>query len=195
MINCNRYGKNLSRLTAKWRLILLVLVSSLSFMVYDWRFYLANLAITFLLVYLTNTTQIYKKLGLSFYLFILIFGIHGIWGDWVDGVKVILRFYNILIFASWALWTTSLSAIIEGLGSLLHPLSYLGLKPAKIGLAFTLAIRFMPLIFDTLKEVKIAQQARGIDKRLLAILLSAIIKIIKMADHIAEAIESRSWEG
>lgn len=119
---------------------------------------------------------------------------HSIWGDWVDGIKVILRSCNIVMFASWILLTTSSSDMIEGLTTLLKPLSYIGVKPAKVSLAFALTLRFIPLIIDTFKEVKMAQKAKGIDKNFIAILIPSIIKTIKMADDIAEAIEVRSWK-
>lgn len=119
---------------------------------------------------------------------------HTIWGDWIDGIKVILRLCNIVLFASWVLLTTSHSAIIDGLTTLFKPLSYLGINPAKISLSFMLAIRFIPLIIDTFNEIKMAQKARGIDKNFTAILIPLIIKTIKMGDDIAEAIEARSWE-
>lgn len=193
MINCKIDIKRF--LAPKRSVILLILVTSLSFMLYDWRFYLANLSITFALSCLMHITydQLLKPISSYFYLLIIIFAMHTIWGDWIDGVKVILRFCNIVLFASWILLTTSHSAIIEGLTALLKPLSYIGVKPAKVSLSCSLAIRFMPLIVDTFEEVKMAQKARGIDKNFMTILIPAIIKTIKMADGIAEAIEARSW--
>lgn len=136
MANCKVYIKQLYKIDAKWKLMFLILVTSLSFMLYDWRFYLINLFIT-----------------------------------------------------SWITLTTPSSAIIEGLTSLLKPLSYIGLKPSKVSMSFALAIRFMGLITDTFAQVKIAQKAKGIDKILL---IPLIIQAIKMANNIAEAIEARS---
>ncbi len=199
--------------------MLLIVVSSLSFILYDWRFYLANLSITFAVSCLMDIAynrplskaicnqkwplatafqkqvkQFFAPIRSSFYLLVVIFSVHTLWGNWIDGIKVTLRFCNIILFATWVLWTTSQSDIIEGLASLFKPLSYLGLKPAKVSIAFALAIRFIPLIIDTFKEVKTAQKAKGIDKNFIAILIPSIIKTIKMADDIAEAIEARSWE-
>lgn len=189
-------SKLLAKLTPTWRFMLLIMVSSASFMIYDGRFYLANLAITFVLEYLTNISYkaLVKPVTLYFYPLIIIFSLHAIGADWLDGTKVILRFCNMAIFASWVLSTTSYADIADGLASLLKPLSYFGLKPAKISLAFTLALRFMPLIMDSFNEVKMAQHARGIDKNFKVILIPWIIKIIKMADTISEAIEIRSCE-
>ncbi|CAH2559918.1 energy-coupling factor transporter transmembrane component T family protein [Cardinium endosymbiont of Oedothorax gibbosus] len=196
MINCKIYIKKFCRIDPKWKLMLLILVASLSFIVYDWRFYLVNLLITFSLSCLTHSTykQLLKPIRSYFYLLIIIFVLHSIWGDWVDGIKVILRLCNIVMFASWILLTTSSSDMIEGLTALLKPLSYIGVKPTEVGLSFALAVRFTPLIIDTFKEVKIAQKAKGIDKNFIAILIPSIIKTIKMADDIAEAIEARSCE-
>lgn len=142
----------------------------------------------------SDSRLLLKPIRSSFYPLLILFAMHSVWGDWIDGIKVILRLYNIILFASWVLLTTSHSEIIEGLTTLLKPLSYIGIKPAQVSLSFTLAIRFMPLIIDTFNEIKMAQKARGIDKNFTAILIPLIIKTIKMADGIAEAIEARSWE-
>ncbi|MCT4697096.1 MAG: energy-coupling factor transporter transmembrane protein EcfT [Candidatus Cardinium sp.] len=184
------------RVAPRWKLILLILVSSLSFRLYDWRFYLINLSITLALSWLMHISyhQLCKPIGTCFYLLILSFLMHIFWGEWIDGIKVVLRACNIILFASWILLTTSYLDIIEGLTTLLNPLAYVGIKPAKVSLAVALAIRFMPVIHNTFKEIKMAQKARGIDKNFIAILIPALIKTIKMADDIAAAITARSWE-
>ena len=196
MANCKVYIKQFYKIDPKWKLMLLILVTSLSFMLYDWRFYLINLFITFFLSSLMGITynQLCKQIGSYLYLLIIIFAMHTIGGDWINGIKVTLRFCNIIIFTSWITFTTPRSAIIEGLTCLLKPLSYVGLKPSKVSMSFALAIRFIALITDMLEQVKIAQKAKGIDKKFIAILIPLIIQAIKMADNIAEAIEARSWE-
>ncbi|AXI24320.1 Cobalt transport protein [Cardinium endosymbiont of Sogatella furcifera] len=184
------------RIAPKWKLMLLILVSSLSFRLYDWRFYLINLSSTLALSGLMHISyrQLCKPIGTCFYLLIVSFLMHTFWGEWIDGIKVVLRACNIVLFASWILLTTSYLDIIEGLATLLKPLAYVGIKPAKVSLAVTLAIRFMPVIHNTFKEIKMAQKARGIDKSFITILIPALIKTIKMADDIAAAITARSWE-
>ncbi|WP_342265412.1 energy-coupling factor transporter transmembrane component T [Cardinium endosymbiont of Philonthus spinipes] len=196
MTNYKIDRKQWCSIAPEWKLILLILVTSLSFIGYDWRFYLANLSITFALSFLMHIAynQLFKPIRAHFYLLIIIFVMHAIGGDWVDGIKAMLRLCNIVLFASWLLLTTSYSDIMEGLVALLKPLSYVGVKPAEVSLAFALTIRFMPLIMDTFKEVKMAQKARGINKNFMAILIPSVIKTIKMADDIAEAIAARCWE-
>lgn len=196
MTNYKIDRKQWCSIAPEWKLILLILVTSLSFIGYDWRFYLANLSITFALSFLTHIAynQLFKPIRAHFYLLIIIFVMHAIGGDWVDGIKAMLRLCNIVLFASWLLLTTSYSDIMEGLVALLKPLSYVGVKPAEVSLAFALTIRFIPLIMDTFKEVKMAQKARGINKNFMAILIPSVIKTIKMADDIAEAIAARCWE-
>lgn len=188
--------KQLPILAPVWKLLALIILCTTSFLVYYWPYYLVSILATFSISYFTRIP--YKALlgpiRSSFYLSILLFTMHAIWGNYVDGIKVILRLYNILLFASWVLLTTPYLAIIEGLSFLFKPLVYVGLDATKVSLACTLAIRFMPSIMDIFTQVKTAQKAKGIDKNFIAILIPSIIQTIKMANEIAEAIKARGWD-
>ena len=63
---------------------------------------------------------------------------------------------------------------------------------AKVGLAISLAIRFIPAVAAIVEEVREAQRARGQDRSMIALAVPVIIRLLKMADEIAEAIDASS---
>ncbi len=75
----------------------------------------------------------------------------------------------------------------------LRHLTMVGLNPAKISLTFSLCLRFIPVLAMTTKEVMEAQKARGMHKNMIALIVPIIIRSLKMADDIADAIEARSY--
>ena len=54
--------------------------------------------------------------------------------------------------------------------------------------------RFIPLLFDQFAEIREAQRARGLDRNIFALLMPLMIKTLKMADNLTEAIEARGYD-
>ncbi len=83
--------------------------------------------------------------------------------------------------------------MIDSLNEILILLSYVGINHKKISLSLSLAIRFIPVIVSIFQEISVAQRTRGLERNFIATIIPTIIKILKTAKNIAEAIESRSW--
>lgn len=182
------------RLSPKLKLVTLTSVSTFSFLFYNLYFYIGSLFIILFLYFLANIPlhKLKEQVRPTFYLLLIIFGTHVIWYDWLDGIKIITRFAVLILLGSLVTLTTHTSDMIDTLDSLLKPLSRLGIDTRKVSLALSLAIRFIPIIMKVFNEVRIAQSVRGLEKNLLATILPSVVKILKTADEVAEAIESRS---
>lgn len=76
----------------------------------------------------------------------------------------------------------------------LRPFRFLGINPSKLSMALSLAIRFIPVVSEKFNEVREAQQARGFDTNILALTMPLIIRTIKMASDVAEALDARSYD-
>jgi|GEM_PF-839179 len=74
------------------------------------------------------------------------------------------------------------------------PLARLGVNPARVSLAVSLTLRFIPVVAQTVQDVREAQRARGIEKNMLALAVPVIVRTLKMADDVADAIDARSWD-
>lgn len=115
---------------------------------------------------------------------------------WFAGMDVAaavaLRLAALILLASLVTLTTRMSAMVDVLERVLAPLRPIGVDPAKVGLAISLAIRFIPAVAGVFAEVREAQRARGVERNLLALAVPLIVRTLKMADEVAEAIDARS---
>lgn len=112
--------------------------------------------------------------------------------DWVVAAVTALRFLALILLASLVTLTTRSSDMIEALERGLARLTWLGIDPAKVSLAIALVLRFVPVIQAVFADVREAQAARGRERSLFALAVPVIVRTLKMADEIAEAIDARS---
>ncbi len=113
---------------------------------------------------------------------------------WLAGLLVVVRLAGLVLLASLVTLTTRSSGMIEALQGGMAWLRVFGVNPAKVGLAISLALRFIPVLAAVTNEVREAQRARGLDANILAIAVPVIVRTLKMADDIAAAIEARSYD-
>ncbi|MEQ8964690.1 MAG: energy-coupling factor transporter transmembrane protein EcfT [Azospirillaceae bacterium] len=125
----------------------------------------------------------------------VIFAAQALLDHWTTGLLVVLRFATLIALAALVTLTTRASAMIEALERGLAPLRHLGLDPAKIGLALSMALRFIPVIAGITREVREAQRARGLDRSIVAVAVPVLLRTLKMADDIAQAMEARGYGG
>lgn len=121
--------------------------------------------------------------------------IYGITGDWHTGGIAILRFTILILLATLITLTTRVSDMVEAIEHTLQPLQPFGLHPSKISLMIALSIRLIPVLLNQVHQIQEAQQARGIDRPILALLVPLFIKTLRMADELSDAIEARCFDG
>lgn len=109
-------------------------------------------------------------------------------------VFVILRFAILILAAALVTLTTRVSEMVQAIESFLKPIDR-WVSVEKISLAITLAIRFIPVLGAIVNEVRDAQKVRGMDRNLIAVMLPTIIRTLKMATEVAEALDARSFAG
>lgn len=112
--------------------------------------------------------------------------------DLAAAALIVLRLAALLLLASLLTLTTRVSDLIATLERILSPLRPLGVDPERVSLAISLAIRFVPALGSVLSEIREAQRARGLDRHPLALLVPLLVRTLKMADEVAEAIDARS---
>ncbi|MBO0661256.1 energy-coupling factor transporter transmembrane protein EcfT [Jiella sp. MQZ9-1] len=109
-----------------------------------------------------------------------------------EALLFVTRFAVLILAAGLVTLTTRTSDLVTALEVALSPLSRFGLNVSGISLAISLAIRFIPAIGQILSELREAQIARGRKPTVLTLVVPMIIRLLKMADSIAEAIDARS---
>lgn len=106
---------------------------------------------------------------------------------------VVGRFAVLILAASLVTLTTTASEFVDGIhASLKYAPGWV--PKARIALAISLCFRFIPLIRTVLGEVRQAQRARGLDRNPFALLVPLIVRTLKTADEVSEAIYARSFD-
>lgn len=103
---------------------------------------------------------------------------------------------TLVIFASLMLavlvtLTTTVEAMMEAMEKALAPTARFGVPVETIVLAFSLTIRLIPLMFSTVYEVLDARKARGATFSLAAFGTPVVIRSIKRARNVADALVAR----
>lgn len=126
---------------------------------------------------------------------LLIFFAAQLWlADWQAGLLVVSRIAAIVLFASLVTLTTKTSDLLASLERAMQPLRPIGVNPEKVSLAISMVLRFIPVIAQVAGEIRDAQRARGLDRSIVAMVVPLIIRTLKMADDVADAIDARSFD-
>lgn len=181
------------RIPAGIKLILLCAIGIGLFFLRDWRLVLVMLA-TCILLYpvaqLPLRLLVRQLLAMSW--FIILLGIIQWWADnWHSAIVVSGRLLSLLLLANLVTLTTRATDTLNTLSWALRWLRFLGVNPERISLMISLVLRFLPVIIEVMHEVRAAQKARGIEFNLIAMTVPVIIRTLKMADDIADAIDAR----
>lgn len=113
---------------------------------------------------------------------------------WQAGLLVAARLSALVLLAGLVTLTTRSSDLIAALQNGLAWLRPLGANPAKVGLAIALTLRFIPVLAALTAEVREAQRARGLERSLVALTVPVVVRMLKMSDDIAAAIDARSYD-
>lgn len=186
----------LHRLRPAPKLVAVLVAGVVVFWVRDWRVLLALLALTLSLYGLARLgwraswVQLRPSLGVLLFLFV----VQSLLADVESGAVTVLRFGVLLLLSSLVTLTTRVSDLLAALERAMQPLARVGVNPAKVSLAVSLTLRFIPVVVQTVGDVRDAQRARGSEKNMVALTVPVIVRTLKMADDVADAIEARSWE-
>ena len=118
---------------------------------------------------------------------------------------VFLRLFSLIFVSSVMMFTTSPNCIASSIEKILKPLDKIGICSRDIALTVTITLRFIPTLFDEFERITNAQKARGASfknknlfknlKAFSSVLGPLFISSFKRADELAEALESRGYDG
>ncbi|MEV6669143.1 energy-coupling factor transporter transmembrane component T [Streptomyces sp. NPDC051162] len=113
---------------------------------------------------------------------------------WETAVLVGQRIVVLVMLANLVTLTTRTSAMIAAIEAALRPLKPLGIRPERVGLVVAMTIRFIPVIKEQADQVRAAQRARGVE-RSTAFLAPLLVKTLRLADGLGEALDARGVDG
>jgi len=196
MLNRNEpYRSPIHRLSPKIKLAALVIVSSGLFLITNLWVLSISLGFIWILYFVAkiDPKNLLKPLCPIAIIVCMILLVHIGTNNWIIGLQVIFRLAILLLFSSLITLTTAVSELLDGLNAFLRVFSYIGVNHKKISLSLSLAIRFIPLMVSLFEEIRVAQRSRGLEHSFISTIIPTIIKMLKTAEDIAEAIESRGW--
>lgn len=178
------------------KLVIMAVLGTLLFVYPNTVFAAITLAVVVVLYPLARISfkVMLAQLKPIFIILVLLFAVQWLMVGWQSGLLVVLRLCALMLVASLITLTTRSSDMIDALERRLTWLYYLGINPAKISLALSLALRFIPVLAAITQEVREAQKARGLNNSVIAVAIPVIVRTLKMADSITAALEARAYD-
>ena len=113
-----------------------------------------------------------------------------IFSGWEAAATMGLRLVLAVALAAVYTLTTPVSETLDAMQVLLRPFQR-WVDPDRVGLALALAIRCVPLLADLVREVLEARKARGAEGSPTAFAVPVIVRALRTADHLGEALMAR----
>ena len=110
---------------------------------------------------------------------------------WERAAGVVGVLLALVLLAALVTLTTRTADLVEVLVAWLRPLRLLRVDPERIGLLLALAIRSVPVVVGLAQEVRDAQRARGLTASPSAYAVPLVIRSLRHADELGEALAAR----
>jgi energy-coupling factor transport system permease protein len=127
------------------------------------------------------------------------------WDGIVAGATQIYRLSLLVVISALLTFTTSPAQLAHGLESMLGPLARVGLPVRELAMVLTIALRFVPTLFNEIDKIVKAQRARGADLRSRSpwrrirswapTFVPIFVSAFRRADDLAKAMEARGFRG
>lgn len=211
------------RLDARAKLVIALLYMVAVFFIASYTAFAAMLIVLLSVIFMSKVPLrvVLKSIKAIFYLLIftsilnLLFYHEGaiIWQWWIIkltwggvdfAIKLILRMSLLIMGTSLLTFTTTPTALTDGLESLLKPLSYIKVPTHDIALVMSIALRFIPGLIEETGKIMMAQKARGAEidtgglikktKAMLPIIIPLFVSAFRKADELADALDARCYK-
>jgi biotin transport system permease protein len=87
--------------------------------------------------------------------------------------------------------TTRVTDLLDVVSRLLEPARALGIDPERVALLLALTIRAVPVIAGTFHEARDARRARGLERSTRALVTPIVVRTIRHADRVGDALAAR----
>ncbi|MCD8090434.1 MAG: energy-coupling factor transporter transmembrane protein EcfT [Clostridiales bacterium] len=123
----------------------------------------------------------------------------------ISAAKIMVRLSVLIMMSSILTLTTTYLALADAIESFLTPLKRFRVPAHDIAMMITIALRFVPTLFDELEKIKLAQMSRGAScdegniiqkaKSMIPLLIPLFVSSFRTADNLAMAMEARCYRG
>lgn len=120
--------------------------------------------------------------------------VHVVVSGWERAGVVLGVLASLVLLAALVTLTTRATAMVDAIVTACRPLRRLGIDPERVGLVLTLGIRCVPVVVGLAEEVREAQLARGLGSSPQAFAVPLIVRSLRHADALGEALVARGVE-
>lgn len=125
---------------------------------------------------------------------VLLFAFQAWQRDWQHGVAVVTGLFALILVASAITASTAVDDMLDTVTWSLRPLRPLGVSPERVALAFSLAIRALPLAFELARETREAARARGLERNPRALLIPFVLRMVAHSRQTGAALHARGLD-
>jgi biotin transport system permease protein len=110
---------------------------------------------------------------------------------WRGAVVVVGTLVVAVVGAALVSLTTRVSDLLDVITGCLGPARAVGVDPDRVALVLVLTMRAVPVIAATLHEARDARRARGLERSTRALVTPVVVRTIRHADRVGEALAAR----
>lgn len=110
---------------------------------------------------------------------------------WQAALSICLSLLGGVALAGLITLTTRVSAMLDLTSKVMTPLRRTGIDPDRVGLVLALTIRCVPLLVGIVAEVNLARRARGVGFSVVALVAPAVVRALRTADALGDALVAR----
>lgn len=98
---------------------------------------------------------------------------------------------SLVLLAALVTLTTRTTDMVDAVVAALGPLRRIGVRPERVGLLLALGVRSVPVVVSIAEEVRDAQRARGLTASPRAFAVPLIVRSLRHADALGDALVAR----
>ena len=118
-------------------------------------------------------------------------GLHLVLGEWQRALVVTGTIVVLVLLAALVTLTTRTTALVDVVVAAARPLGRIGVDPDRVGLIVALGIRCVPVVLSLAGDVRDAQRARGLTTSPRAFAVPLVVRALRHADSLGEALVAR----
>jgi biotin transport system permease protein len=112
-------------------------------------------------------------------------------GGWPAVVVVVGTLLVTVAGAALVTLSTRVTQMLDVVVTLLGPLRRFGVDPDRVALVFALTVRAVPVLAGTYAQARDARRARGLERSPRALLVPLVLRTLRHADQLGEALAAR----
>lgn len=135
--------------------------------------------------------ELVKSMRAALLFILAIAASHALVASIEDALLVGSRLLFLVLIGAAFTATTRFTDLLAALEMLLLPLRWVGVDPARPALMLTLTVRCITLLGETVRALRDAQRARGVERLGPSLVVPLLIHTLRRADALADALDAR----